>query len=136
MPFFYGIVEIICLGIYCVGAWKAGWTKAPPEEPLWRVLTCSYEVLVAESLEKNKVDVEVKLGHDTELEDEEYVNVAGCGGCLYYCHNPCIDDFDLESMDHNKRVKRGPKEESFVPITLQADYLKSLGYKVKDDSML
>ena len=26
---FYGLVEMYILGIYCIGAWKVGWTKAP-----------------------------------------------------------------------------------------------------------
>ncbi len=50
VPFFYGIVEFLVIGAYCLGAWKAGWTKAPPNKPFWKVFTCSYEVLLAEKL--------------------------------------------------------------------------------------
>ena len=32
VPLVYGIVEAIIIGIYCVWAWKAGWTKAPADE--------------------------------------------------------------------------------------------------------
>lgn len=44
VPFFYGVVEALILGIYCVGAWKAGWTKAPAKESFWKVIATSYEV--------------------------------------------------------------------------------------------
>jgi predicted Na+-dependent transporter len=32
VPLFYGIVEAVVIGLYCIWAWKAGWTKAPPDE--------------------------------------------------------------------------------------------------------
>mmetsp|Transcript_15888 Transcript_15888/g.33858 ORF Transcript_15888/g.33858 Transcript_15888/m.33858 type:complete len:416 (+) Transcript_15888:217-1464(+) len=146
VPFYYGIVEISVLGLYCIGAWKAGWTKAPPEEPFWRVLSRSYEVAVAETLEKNQTDVEVKLTEGIEIaeEDEEYVHVPGCGTCLVLCHNPCTDEFEVDSVDNipkmtpeeKLRAKRGPKKESSLDVIVQPKYLKSLGYKVKDDTVL
>jgi len=99
VPFFYGCVEFLVIGAYCVGAWKAGWTKAPPSEPFWKVITCSYEVLLAEKLAGR--DIEVQL-NDCSTESsveivDEYVS-DGKGGmiasCLYYCHEP-----DLEKVD-------------------------------------
>lgn len=44
VPLFYGIVEAITLGFYCVWAWKMGWTKAPKDDSFCRVITNSYEV--------------------------------------------------------------------------------------------
>lgn len=65
VPFFYGVVEFLLIGMYCLGAWKAGWTKAPPTDPLWKVITVNYEVLLAEKLQKARDgDVEVELGGD------------------------------------------------------------------------
>jgi predicted Na+-dependent transporter len=32
VPLFYGVVEAVIIGVYCVWAWKVGWTKAPPNE--------------------------------------------------------------------------------------------------------
>ena len=32
VPLFYGIVEAVIIGVYCVCAWKLGWTKAPRDE--------------------------------------------------------------------------------------------------------
>jgi hypothetical protein len=44
VPFLYGLAEIFFIGIYCVIAWKLGWTKAPPNESIWKVISTSYEV--------------------------------------------------------------------------------------------
>ena len=43
VPLLYGLAEAICIPLYCLVAWKAGWTKAPPGEALWTVITKSYE---------------------------------------------------------------------------------------------
>jgi predicted Na+-dependent transporter len=32
VPLFYGVVEAVIIGVYCVCAWKLGWTKAPSNE--------------------------------------------------------------------------------------------------------
>ena len=44
IPVYYGIVEAIILSIYCICAWKMGWTKAPKDESFWVVITSTYEV--------------------------------------------------------------------------------------------
>ena len=44
VPIFYGLVEAVAIGIYCVWAWKVGWTKAPADEKLCVVITKSYEI--------------------------------------------------------------------------------------------
>ena len=44
VPLYYGIVEAILLAIYCLTCWKKGWTKAPPDENICKVLYHSYEV--------------------------------------------------------------------------------------------
>lgn len=43
VPLFYGFVEAVVIGIYCICVWKMGWTKAPPDEKLCVVLTKTYE---------------------------------------------------------------------------------------------
>mmetsp|Transcript_20896 Transcript_20896/g.30704 ORF Transcript_20896/g.30704 Transcript_20896/m.30704 type:complete len:237 (+) Transcript_20896:922-1632(+) len=60
VPLFYGIVEAVVLGIYCIWAWKKGWTKAPKDEYFHKILINSYEVV-----EENSED---------EKEEEETVN--------------------------------------------------------------
>ena len=37
VPLFYGFIEAIIIGIYCIWAWKAGWTKAPRDEKVGTV---------------------------------------------------------------------------------------------------
>jgi hypothetical protein len=44
VPLFYGLVEAVLIGIYCLLAWKVGWTKAPAEEKLCVVMTKTYEI--------------------------------------------------------------------------------------------
>ena len=43
VPLFYGIVEALLIGCYCVYAWKMGWTKAPKDEKICVVMTKTYE---------------------------------------------------------------------------------------------
>lgn len=44
VPLFYGMVEAVAIGLYCLWAWKSGWTKAPCNERLCVVVAKSYEV--------------------------------------------------------------------------------------------
>lgn len=44
VPLFYGIVEAVVIGLYCVWAWKVGWTKAPKDEKLCVVISKTYEL--------------------------------------------------------------------------------------------
>jgi predicted Na+-dependent transporter len=48
VPFYYGVVEAVLLLIYCIGAWKAGWTRAPANDRFWHMICTSYEVLSVE----------------------------------------------------------------------------------------
>jgi predicted Na+-dependent transporter len=51
VPLFYGIVEALIIGFYCLWAWKVGWTKAPADEKLCVVITKTYEVEDEEEME-------------------------------------------------------------------------------------
>eukprot|EP00584_Thalassiosira_punctigera_P027498 CAMPEP_0172579422 /NCGR_PEP_ID=MMETSP1067-20121228/139239_1 /TAXON_ID=265564 ORGANISM="Thalassiosira punctigera, Strain Tpunct2005C2" /NCGR_SAMPLE_ID=MMETSP1067 /ASSEMBLY_ACC=CAM_ASM_000444 /LENGTH=380 /DNA_ID=CAMNT_0013372141 /DNA_START=243 /DNA_END=1382 /DNA_ORIENTATION=- len=44
VPLFYGLMEAIVLGVYCVIGWKLGWTKAPSNEKFCVMLVTTYEV--------------------------------------------------------------------------------------------
>ncbi|KAL9183579.1 hypothetical protein ACHAXT_004435 [Thalassiosira profunda] len=44
VPLFYGLMEGIVLGIYCIIGWKLGWTKAPRDEKFCKILVTAYEV--------------------------------------------------------------------------------------------
>jgi len=62
IPVYYGMVEALIISLYCIMAWKLSWTKAPPDDSFWQVITTSYEVL----LEKKELQ-EIELC----LSDEE-----------------------------------------------------------------
>ena len=44
VPLFYGLMEAVVLGIYCIIAWKLGWTKAPRDEKFCKMIVTTYEV--------------------------------------------------------------------------------------------
>lgn len=54
VPMIFGIVQAILICIYCIVAWKAGWTKAPKDEKICVVVSKSYEI--EEDLDK-KLDL-------------------------------------------------------------------------------
>jgi len=114
VPFFYGVATFLVIGIYCVICWKAGWTKAPPSEPLWKVITYSYEVAAAEQLEKYGVDVPLPEGD------------VSCGAVT--CLKLKEDDEKSETM----LTKPGYKKESKQHVELALDWLKNLGYQMKE----
>ena len=68
VPFFYGFCEALLVGLYCVGAWKAGWSKAPVDAPMWRILFTTYEVLEAE---KQQATSEIEVSLATKSEDSQ-----------------------------------------------------------------
>lgn len=70
IPFFYGVVEMLFIGTYCVWAWKAGWTKAPADAPFWRVLVTSYEVIHAENRELSEIEISYSE-RDFPMDDEK-----------------------------------------------------------------
>jgi hypothetical protein len=54
IPFFYGVCEAVTVGIFCLICWKAGWSKAPSDAPLWKVLITSYEIVAVHGDELNE----------------------------------------------------------------------------------
>lgn len=43
IPVFYGGCELLFICVYMLMAWKAGWTYAPPDFPLYRVLAGTFQ---------------------------------------------------------------------------------------------
>jgi hypothetical protein len=96
VPLYYGLLEVLILGPYCLLAWKAGWTKAPSNISFWTMISTSYEVLLVEhrdllavevSLPKHVQDVKEKLNRNGDTihvkycvmedeEEEEYQSVS------------------------------------------------------------
>lgn len=66
VPLYYGIVEAVALAIFCLVCWKLGWTKAPPDENICRVIYNSYEVPDEKEVTEQEVTIEVVLGQDPE----------------------------------------------------------------------
>lgn len=78
VPLYYGLLEAGILGLYCIGAWKLGWTKAPKNVNFFTMIGTSYEVLTTEhgdliaievSLPKHRKDVKekTKIGSDGDI---------------------------------------------------------------------
>lgn len=59
VPLYYGLLEAVILGAYCIWAWKANWTKAPNNAPFHHIISMSYEVLVAEKQELQAIEVSI-----------------------------------------------------------------------------
>jgi hypothetical protein len=113
VPFFYGTVEAILVGCYCLGAWKAGWTKAPRNAPLWKVIATSYEVLEAERKELDQIEVKISDSDDnnTPQPPEEHVSEHGNILTTYFVF---MADNSKKTTDSNKME---PKEPSGYDIT-------------------
>mmetsp|Transcript_26916 Transcript_26916/g.60453 ORF Transcript_26916/g.60453 Transcript_26916/m.60453 type:complete len:513 (-) Transcript_26916:75-1613(-) len=67
VPLFYGMMEAIVLGIYCLIGWKLGWTKAPREEKFCTMLVKTYEVPEGDSRVEDleQMDDEINGGDAT-----------------------------------------------------------------------
>lgn len=106
VPFFYGVIEAVFVGTFCVISWKANWTKAPPDEPLWRVLWTSYEVQWLEQQDINQIEVGVS-DTDTTTETSEgnilttYFNLSWLDPTA--THNGDGKDTSLQQTETNKR---------------------------------
>jgi len=66
VPIFYAITETVILTLYCCGAWKAGWTLAPPTDSLCKILWTSYE----ETNNENEKSCVLNDDLDTAIETE------------------------------------------------------------------
>lgn len=72
IPLYYGLVEAGLLGLYCLVAWKLGWTKAPRDEQICVVLTKTYEV---EDVDEEEDENTVNEGGDVEAQKEKDCDV-------------------------------------------------------------
>ena len=68
VPFFYGLVEAVFVGLYCFAGWKAGWTKAPSNVSFWKMLLVSYEVLDAEYHDIREIEVAYSQNQKEEFQ--------------------------------------------------------------------
>ena len=71
IPFFYGVLEGVLVGIYCLISWKANWTKAPADAPIWQVVLLSYEVIEASSKDDiNEIEVHMSESGGGDNDDK------------------------------------------------------------------
>lgn len=89
VPLYYGAVEAVVVGLYCVVAWKVGWTKAPANASIWTVIVTSYEVVEAETEECQ--EIEVTLSEAVAME-----HMSGTGGTMFHYFNM---DAVLQKLD-------------------------------------
>mmetsp|Transcript_2712 Transcript_2712/g.3839 ORF Transcript_2712/g.3839 Transcript_2712/m.3839 type:complete len:310 (+) Transcript_2712:684-1613(+) len=102
VPLFYGLMEALILGIYCIFAWKAGWTKAPTDAPFWNVIFMSYEVVLAESSDLQAIEVTLSR---TESDVE---SVADDGGTVFAYFNSSDGDAGLDNRSRWMNRKKAP----------------------------
>jgi len=82
VPLYYGLVEAVVLGVYCVVAWKAGWTKCPPDVPFHTMVIESYEVICEEQKEVEAIEISLRRRSCTKDVDVEE-SVSGNGDTLF-----------------------------------------------------
>eukprot|EP00558_Chaetoceros_sp_UNC1202_P001778 CAMPEP_0197256228 /NCGR_PEP_ID=MMETSP1429-20130617/74706_1 /TAXON_ID=49237 /ORGANISM="Chaetoceros sp., Strain UNC1202" /LENGTH=356 /DNA_ID=CAMNT_0042719739 /DNA_START=73 /DNA_END=1143 /DNA_ORIENTATION=- len=83
VPFWYTGMQTLFVGIYCLVAWKMGWTKAPANENIFKVLFRSYEVEEEQCSQENT--------------DSQQQSMNGEGAPL--------DDSDAEQANNEKEQK-------------------------------
>ncbi len=105
VPLFYGFVEAVLLGIYCLLSWKLDWTKAPSTDPFLRVVSVSYEVLSAQELEKSISDSERTKGDEFTIQKHkssshiQAVNMeSDCTYTNYECEDQKNFDFRIKEV--------------------------------------
>ena len=101
IPLFYGILEAIVIVIYCLWAWKVGWTKAPKDEKLCVILATSYEVV-----DDDAIQVQV---HDDLLQDEGVLNDVEEQGLV------------TDNKKGNNEILRARAETDETTITIASD---------------
>lgn len=89
VPFYYGLVEAFVLGIYCVGAWKCGWTKAPRNISCWKAISTSYEIITVEKVENNSSDATTVSSNPDDPSEE---------GFHYIQHSEAVPPMDADSV--------------------------------------
>jgi predicted Na+-dependent transporter len=98
VPLYYGIVEAVMLACFCLICWKLGWTKAPADENLCKVLSNSYEVEETSEAEQ-QVSIEVILGEaDLEVPNDMVFSQTDDGAYI-------VDETSLHKIVHQNMEK-------------------------------
>lgn len=73
VPLFYGALEAVVIGLYCVWAWKLGWTKAPHDERICTVIAKSYEIDPEEMLRESPQESLARIEEEDDVESQKSV---------------------------------------------------------------
>ena len=103
VPLFYGLLEAVILGLYCIGAWKAGWTKAPANVGFFTMVGTSYEVLTTEH--RDLVSIEVSLAKD-QKELKERKKTSKEGDTIHIKHSIDESDDEEKKDDVEKNLEK------------------------------
>jgi hypothetical protein len=117
VPLFYGVIEAVVVGIYCLWAWKAGWTKAPADENICVVISKTYEIDEEEDNDDDEGDGEEKPEEDKtntgpdEIDDEIELDPEALG--LAAVPNDTHEGVPDEKIKH--------RDDSVVPVGEKKD---------------
>lgn len=118
VPFFYGLVEAVLLGIYCIVAWKVGWTKAPKNVSIWKALSTSYEIVTAEQKGTAILsDQELSSATlPTTVEDEDDKSDDDDDGFHYVQHSDAEEPSVAPSDEESARMESIRQQEAKAPL--------------------
>ena len=57
VPLFYGAVEVVVIALFLLISWKSGLTLAPASDPLWKVISQSYQEPATTEVEERDLEV-------------------------------------------------------------------------------
>lgn len=111
VPLFYGGMEALILGLYCIVSWKVGWTKAPSNISFWTMISTSYEVLVIEHSDLTAIEVSLPKNQKDRIE-----KANRAGDTLYVKYNLDADEEDEIQTFGCIHIPLHPKEASGLTL--------------------
>ena len=100
VPFIYGLVEAVFIGLFLIIGWKIGWSKAPKNERVCKVITKSYEIKPGEPADDGA----------NEEQDEEVEERGSLSS-----HDKKEDDrFDDDNKKEQKMEKTPQSSDEFL----------------------
>mmetsp|Transcript_19301 Transcript_19301/g.27290 ORF Transcript_19301/g.27290 Transcript_19301/m.27290 type:complete len:540 (-) Transcript_19301:472-2091(-) len=107
VPLFYGLVEAVVIGLYCVISWKRGWTKAPANEKFCIVVTNTYEI---DNASHHRGDSINNLDVDSSMDED----IPPPGTVLN------ISSSSPRQHEHRRRLSSDNYSDNHVPSLLEA----------------
>mmetsp|Transcript_16517 Transcript_16517/g.27486 ORF Transcript_16517/g.27486 Transcript_16517/m.27486 type:complete len:456 (-) Transcript_16517:183-1550(-) len=114
VPLFYGLVEAVAVAIYCIICWKCGWTKAPKNASFWAIIATSYEVVEAEMIELEAVEVSL----DDKPSESSAETTSNKGDTIFHYFTHCGN---LDDVDEDGNIKTPGRVEPWGPSGYDLD---------------